>query len=210
MTPKEKREQIENGENWIVEFWRVRGYEVVKTAMGISFSLHRKNPRHDSLGLNLTYLEMFRDEVIKKAVDDLTHWLNTENIDFVEAIDRLKTQINRVVIPSELLGENDQQEDEMMANENEIKEQYLKERMFRKAKGFAINKSLGFTEDYEEIYFEGETLEESIAGNYRKTEYWIYEPYDEQVFEDIDEALDYAEDMSGVSFEEYKKAKNVQ
>jgi len=140
----------------------------------------------------------------------LTHWLNTENIDFVEAIDRLKTQINRVVIPSELLGENDQQEDEMMANENEIKEQYLKERMFRKAKGFAINKSLGFTEDYEEIYFEGETLEESIAGNYRKTEYWIYEPYDEQVFEDIDEALDYAEDMSGVSFEEYKKEKNVQ
>jgi len=98
----------------------------------------------------------------------------------------------------------------MMANENEIKEQYLKERMFRKAKGFAINKSLGFTEDYEEIYFEGETLEESIAGNYRKTEYWIYEPYDEQVFEDIDEALDYAEDMSGVSFEEYKKEKNVQ
>ena len=98
----------------------------------------------------------------------------------------------------------------MMANENEIKEQYLKERMFRKAKGFAINKSLGFTEDYEEIYFEGETLEESIAGNYRKTEYWIYEPYDQQVFEDIDEALDYAEDMSGVSFEEYKKAKNVQ
>jgi len=25
MTPKEKREQIENGDNWIVEFWRKRG-----------------------------------------------------------------------------------------------------------------------------------------------------------------------------------------
>jgi len=205
MTPKEKREQIENGENWIVEFWRVRGYEVVKTAMCISFSLHRKNPQYDSLGLNLTYLEMFIDEVIKRAVDDLTHWLNTENIDFVEAIDRLKTQINRVVIPSELLGENDQQEDEMMANENKLKEKYLKERMFRKVNGFAINKFLGFNEDCEEIYFEGETLEESIAGNYRKTEYWIYEPYDEQVFEDIDEALDYAEEISDVSFEKYKE-----
>ncbi len=65
MTPKEKTEQIENGKNWIVEFWRVRGYEVVKTALGISFTLHRKEPKYESLGLDLTYLEQFRDEVLR-------------------------------------------------------------------------------------------------------------------------------------------------
>jgi len=66
LTPKEKTEQIENGENWIVEFWRVRGYEIVKTALGISFTLHRKEPRYESLGLDLTYLEQFEKEAIKR------------------------------------------------------------------------------------------------------------------------------------------------
>ena len=105
MTPKEKREQIENGENWIVGFWSVRGYEEVKTAMGISFSLHKK-PRYEGLGLDLLHLEMFRDEVIKKAVSDLTDWHNGEDITFADAIDRLNNQIELVVIPSELLQDN--------------------------------------------------------------------------------------------------------
>jgi len=51
-----------------------------------------------------------------------------------------------------------------MAKENELKEKYLKERKFRKANGFAVNKSLGFNEDCGEIYFEGETLEQAIEG----------------------------------------------
>ena len=65
MTPKEKCEQIENGKNWIVEFWRIRGYEEVRTALGISFSLHKK-PRYECLGLDLTYLEQFEKEIIKR------------------------------------------------------------------------------------------------------------------------------------------------
>ena len=65
MTPREKTEQIENGENWIVEFWRVRGYEIVKTALGISFTLHRK-PKYECLGLDLTYLEQFEKECIRR------------------------------------------------------------------------------------------------------------------------------------------------
>ena len=67
MKPKDKIKQIEEGNNWIVEFWKVRGYEIVKTSLGISFSLHRK-PQYENrgLGLNLTYLEQFAKEVIKK------------------------------------------------------------------------------------------------------------------------------------------------
>lgn len=68
MSPKQKTKQIERGENWIVEFWRVRGFEIVKTALGISFSLHRK-PEFENrgLGLDLTYLEQFAEEAVKRG-----------------------------------------------------------------------------------------------------------------------------------------------
>ena len=68
MSPKQKTEQIERGENWIVEFWRVRGFEIIKTVLGISFSLHRK-PEFENrgLGLDLTYLEQFAEEAIKRG-----------------------------------------------------------------------------------------------------------------------------------------------
>ena len=67
MTPREKTIEIEEGRNWIVEFWRVRGFEIVKTALGISFTLHRK-PEFENrgLGLDLTYLEQFAEESIKR------------------------------------------------------------------------------------------------------------------------------------------------
>ena len=68
MSPKQKTEQIERGENWIVEFWRVRGFEIVKTALGISFTLHRKPEwEYKGLGLDLTYLEQFAEEAIKRG-----------------------------------------------------------------------------------------------------------------------------------------------
>jgi hypothetical protein len=68
MSPKQKVEQIERGENWIVEFWRVRGFEIVKTVLGISFSLHRK-PEFENrgLGLDLIYLEQFAEEAVKRV-----------------------------------------------------------------------------------------------------------------------------------------------
>ena len=65
LTPREKTIEIEEGRNWIVEFWRVRGYDDVKTALGISFTLHKK-PRYECLGLDLTYLEQFEKECIKR------------------------------------------------------------------------------------------------------------------------------------------------
>jgi len=81
MNPKEKTEQIEKGENWIVEFWRVRGYEVVKTALGINFTLHRK-PEFENrgLGLDLTYLEQFYSEAQGKAFDSILELIKKEQV----------------------------------------------------------------------------------------------------------------------------------
>jgi len=65
VTPKEKYKEIENGKNWIVEFWGIRGYSVVKSILGINFTLHREDPKFDCLGLDLVYLEQFAKEAIK-------------------------------------------------------------------------------------------------------------------------------------------------
>ena len=75
--PKQKTEQIERGENWIVEFWRARGFEVVKTALGISFSLHRKPEfENKGLGLDLTYLEQFAEEAIRLTKQNILNMIN--------------------------------------------------------------------------------------------------------------------------------------
>lgn len=86
----------------------------------------------------------------------------------------------------------------------ELKEKYLTERGFRKAKGWAIDSELN-PEDYEEIFYEGDSLEQALSDFARKVEeYWIYNPSNgEQIFEDIDDALEYAEEISDVSFEKY-------
>lgn len=88
---------------------------------------------------------------------------------------------------------------------NKLKESYLKERGFKKAKGYAIDTNEMNPEEYDEIYFEGESLEKSIKEYWRKIEFWIYEPSEgEQVFEDIDDAIEYAEEISDVTFDKYK------
>jgi hypothetical protein len=68
MKPKEKQEQIERGENWIVEFWRVRGYSKIQTCLGISYSLHKSNQKYEANGLDLNYLEQFEKEVIRRTL----------------------------------------------------------------------------------------------------------------------------------------------
>lgn len=91
-----------------------------------------------------------------------------------------------------------------------LMELYLKERGFTKTSGFAIKtEELANNYDYEETFFEGKNLQEAIAEYVRAIkEYWIYEPSDgEQIFEDIEDALEYAEEGSDVSFEDYKKAR---
>lgn len=92
-----------------------------------------------------------------------------------------------------------------MKEETLIK-RYLIERGFRKAKGFALDTRAMNPEEYDEIFFEGKSLDKAIEGNFRKVEYWIYEPSDgEQIFENDNDALEYAEDNSEISFEDFKK-----
>ena len=86
MNPKEKVKQIENGENWIVEFWKVRGYEIVKTALGISFTLHKK-PRYECLGLDLTYLEQFAKEAAKKQAENIFRDLRFADVKYNSSYD---------------------------------------------------------------------------------------------------------------------------
>lgn len=92
-------------------------------------------------------------------------------------------------------------------NDKKLKEKYLEERDFRKASGFGINTQEMNPEDYDQILFEGDKLEDAIGDYVEKVEeYWIYEPSNgEQVFTDIDEALEYAEENSDVSFDDFKK-----
>lgn len=94
-----------------------------------------------------------------------------------------------------------------MNKERKLMEKYLQERGFRKAKGYAINTEEMNPENYEEIFFEGSSLNKAIKDHYRYvTEYWIYEPSNGvQIFEGIDEAINYAEEISEVDFKRYKE-----
>lgn len=91
--------------------------------------------------------------------------------------------------------------------EKELMEKYLKQRGFRKGKGFAINTKEMNPEEFEEIFFEGDSLEKAIEDYYREVqEYWIYDPSDGvQIFEEIEEAVEYAEETSDVDFKKFKE-----
>lgn len=95
-----------------------------------------------------------------------------------------------------------------MKDKRELAEEYLKQRGFRKTEGFAINTQEMNPNDYDEILFDGKDLPKAIEDYCRKVdEYWIYEPSNgEQIFEDIWEAVEYAEENSDVSFNDFKKS----
>ena len=95
-----------------------------------------------------------------------------------------------------------------MVKNKKLAEKYLEQNGFRKAKGFAID-DLN-PDNYDEVFFEGETLEKAIEGHFRiLKEFWIYEPSDgEQVFEDINDAIEYAEEDAKISFEDFIKLNN--
>ena len=60
-------------------------------------------------------------------------------------------------------------------------------------------------EGWEEVLFSGKTLNAAIKDYVRGTKWWAYEPSNgEQIFEDIWNAVDYAEDFSDVDFDQYK------
>ena len=87
-----------------------------------------------------------------------------------------------------------------MKNEK-LAERFLEQNGFRKAEGFAINTEEMNPEGYDEIFFEGKELDKSIYDYIRKVKYWIYESCEEQIIEDIEEAIEYAEENSTISFE---------
>lgn len=91
-------------------------------------------------------------------------------------------------------------------DEKELMEKYLKERGFKKVSGYAINTQEMNPEDYDEIFFEGKELHKAMEDFWRKVdEYWIYEPSNgEQIFEDINDAIEYAEENSDVDFKKFK------
>jgi len=90
--------------------------------------------------------------------------------------------------------------------DEQLIELYLKDNGFRKAKGFAINTQEMNPEEYEEIFYEGKELYDTIQDFVRIVEYWIYEPSDgEQIFEDTDEAIGYVEGNEDLTFEQFKK-----
>lgn len=90
--------------------------------------------------------------------------------------------------------------------DKKLAELYLISKGFRKAKGFAINTQEMNPNDYEEIFFEGESLNKAITDYFRIIkEFWIYEPSEgEQLMEDIWDAVEYAEE-DGITFEDFKK-----
>ena len=89
-----------------------------------------------------------------------------------------------------------------------LAEKFLEQNGFKKTEGFAINTEEMNSEGYEEIFFEGNTLDKAIGDYVRKIkEYWIYEPSDgEQIFEDLDEAVEYVEESGQISFDDFIKA----
>jgi len=86
-------------------------------------------------------------------------------------------------------------------------EQYLKERDFTWQEGFAIDFEEMNPNDCIELLFAGKTLQEAIQDYVRKTSWWAYNPSNgELVFEDLWDAVVYAEDISDVSFDQFKKS----
>ena len=53
----------------ILDFWRIRGYKDISHCLGMSIDLKR-NPRFQSLGLDLIYLEQFYEEAYNKGKKD--------------------------------------------------------------------------------------------------------------------------------------------
>ena len=58
----------------IYEFWKVRGYSIVKAVLGnLNVSFHKERLRDEELGLNYQYLEQFydnsREQTISKVLE---------------------------------------------------------------------------------------------------------------------------------------------
>lgn len=90
--------------------------------------------------------------------------------------------------------------------EIELKKKYLIERGYEEESGWAVDTSSLNPEGFEEIFYQGKYLEDAISDYCRRVDsYWVLIANSEVLFEDIDEAIEDAEEESDVSFEQFKK-----
>ena len=95
LNPKITQEQVD-----IINFWRIRGFEIITHILGMSISLQQKGY---NTGLSLQYLEQFREQAIsserertakgifdkiKKVMEDDYDgsWLQNIEIDFYKEV----------------------------------------------------------------------------------------------------------------------------
>ena len=85
----------------IYEFWKVRGYSIVKAVLGnLNVSFHKERLRDEELGLNYQYLEQFydnsREQTISKVLEILEEIIKRRTgfkptiLDIEEAINKIK------------------------------------------------------------------------------------------------------------------------
>lgn len=92
-------------------------------------------------------------------------------------------------------------------NKKQLKEFFVTSNGFTKESGFAINTQKMNEDDFEEIFFSGKSLNEAIKDFYRKANWYAYQPSNgEQIFEDLDEAVEYIEDICDINFDDFIKA----
>ncbi len=73
---KKKIKRLTPNQVRIIEFWRVRGFNVVGYTLGLNVTLNPK-PQYQSLGLSLQYLEQFEQEAIRLTAKEIFEDLET-------------------------------------------------------------------------------------------------------------------------------------
>lgn len=93
-----------------------------------------------------------------------------------------------------------------MRKDEKIAEQFIVASGWQKQTGFAINTKEMNPEDWEEVFFEGKTLEKAITDYFRKATWWSYIPANgEMIEEDIWDAVEHVEENGESTFEDFKK-----
>ena len=91
-------------------------------------------------------------------------------------------------------------------NKKQLKEFFVTSNGFTKESGFAINTQEMNPEDFEEIFYSGKSLNKAIEDFYREATWYAYQPSDGvQIFEELDDAVEYVEE-NGITFDDFIKA----
>lgn len=89
-----------------------------------------------------------------------------------------------------------------MTKEKKLNEAYAVINGWEKVEGVKFNIE-GLEEDWDEVYFENEQFKDRTT----QCTFWQYTEAEENVYEDIDDVVDYIEDHMNVpDFETYKKS----